>query len=200
MEFEKIMRTRYAAKRYKNKQISEEHLQKLLTAVRLSPSSYNGQPWKVVVIADDKLKKQLLPASFDQPQITECSHLFVFCGHPNPKERFREVGDLMREDGVSEERVKGFLDMTLGAMDHRSEKDRIEWAKRHCFIPLMALMAQATDLGLNGSPMEGFIPKKYQEILGIDAHPVVLCAVGYPADKPEEKLRFPEEKVFDMRL
>jgi len=70
---------RYATKKFDPaKSVSDENLQTLLEATRLSASSYGLQPYHVLVISDPKVKEQLKPASWGQSQITDASHIIVF--------------------------------------------------------------------------------------------------------------------------
>jgi len=83
MDFEKIVMKRYASKKFDGKKVSEEKVKKLMEMIKHAPSSFNIQPWKIVIITDSNLKEKLLPVSWNQPQITSCSHLLVFCADKN---------------------------------------------------------------------------------------------------------------------
>lgn len=50
----------------------------ILEAARLSPSSFGLEPWKFLVISSDGAKNKLRPACWNQPQITDASHVIVF--------------------------------------------------------------------------------------------------------------------------
>jgi nitroreductase len=69
---------RYAVKRFDpERKLSEEDVKTLEDALLLSPSSYGLQPWKFLIITDQKLKDELRPHAWNQPQISDCSHLVV---------------------------------------------------------------------------------------------------------------------------
>ena len=75
---------RYATKKFDaNKKVSEQDLDTLLEATRLSASSYGLQPYHVIVVSDQKVKEQLKPVSWDQSQITDASHIIVFANATN---------------------------------------------------------------------------------------------------------------------
>ena len=44
----------------------------------LSPSSIGLQPWKFLVVTDPATKARLVPASYHQSQVVDCSHFVVF--------------------------------------------------------------------------------------------------------------------------
>ena len=78
-----------------SKQLSDEQLENLKKIVRLSPSSWGFQFYKIIVIEDKNMKEKLLPAAYNQSQITDCSHLFVFCSY---KEVFESDIDQLISD------------------------------------------------------------------------------------------------------
>ena len=59
-------------------ELSDEDLETLMEATRLSASSYGLQPYHVLVISDQGIKEQLKPASWNQSQLTDASHIIVF--------------------------------------------------------------------------------------------------------------------------
>ena len=79
MNFKEIVMSRYAAKRFDGRKIPQDKIDELSEVIRHAPSSFNIQPWKIKVIADKKMKERLAPHAWNQPQITTCSHLMVFC-------------------------------------------------------------------------------------------------------------------------
>ena len=69
---------RYATKQFDpDKKIPAEDWSTLEEALILTPSSYGMQPWKFFVITNQELKESLVPASYKQVQVAECSHLLV---------------------------------------------------------------------------------------------------------------------------
>ncbi|EMY75942.1 nitroreductase family protein [Leptospira weilii serovar Ranarum str. ICFT] len=69
---------RYATKRMTGPKLSREKLERILESLRLTPSSFGLQPYKILVIEDEDLKSRILPIAFNQPQIAESSHILVF--------------------------------------------------------------------------------------------------------------------------
>lgn len=74
------MNSRYSAKVFDSeKKVSEDTLQALLECLRLSPSFFGIEAWKFVVVENPEIRKRLRTASYDQPKITDASHLVVLC-------------------------------------------------------------------------------------------------------------------------
>ena len=82
MQFKEIVRTRYAARSFDDRPISDVAVGELMDLVRLAPTPANIQPWRVKVISDPETKAALLEAAWNQPQITSCSR-------PEPNDSMR---------------------------------------------------------------------------------------------------------------
>src|SRR3954469_15108820 len=69
---------RYATKQFDpTRKISASDWTTLEEALRLTPSSFGLQPWKFIVVTDPAVRANLRPASWNQTQITDASHLVV---------------------------------------------------------------------------------------------------------------------------
>ncbi len=78
---------RYATKKYDTtKKISAEDFNTIKESLRLSPSSFGLQPLKYIVIENKELREELKVHSFNQSQITDASHMIVFCTFIDIKE------------------------------------------------------------------------------------------------------------------
>ena len=53
MEFENVIRTRHATRKFKNERIEKEKLEKVLEAGRLAPTAKNNQPIKIYVVENN---------------------------------------------------------------------------------------------------------------------------------------------------
>jgi len=73
------LRWRYATKKFDpTRKISSADWATLEEALVLSPSAFGIQPWKFIVISDQATKEALVPHSWGQRQVADCSHLVVF--------------------------------------------------------------------------------------------------------------------------
>ncbi len=197
MTYLDLLKRRYATKKFDGTRITDSQLKQLKEAIRLSPSSFNIQSWKVLVISDAATKEKLKPLSWDQEQITTCSHLFVFCVPTDAKKHLDSLLAAMRKAGTEERRVAGFGKMVGGSIESRTPAQLLSWMQRQAFLPLMSLMSEAADLGLDSCPMEGFDSEAYAKALDLKGLvPTVLCPVGHAADTPQPKFRFEEKDIF----
>lgn len=66
MNFQSLISIRQSVRRYQNKSVEPEKLEKLIEAVRISPSACNSQPWKLILVNDPVLKDKVARATFSQ--------------------------------------------------------------------------------------------------------------------------------------
>lgn len=201
MEFEKIVNGRYATKLFDGRKLPEDKVNRLFEIIRQAASSFNIQPWKIIVVKDQKLKEKLQPATWNQQQIPTCSHLLVFCADTDIAGNIDRLEKLMIENGADKESIKGYMDMMRGFEKGLNEQQKLSWAQRQAYLALGNALNGAKALGFDSCPMEGFSPAEYSKILNLPKNlvPTALCPIGYAADKPKPKLRFPENKMFEFR-
>ena len=197
MEFHDIVMQRYAVKKFDGRLIDEDKISELLELVRFAPSALNLQPWKIKIIRDKKVKEQLRQASNDQAQITTCSHLLVFCADTDYDGLIRRLEALMKKHGAPLEMQKMVTGMASGFVAKMSAEQKFAWSQAQTYLALGNALNGAKALGFESCPMGGFDPKEYSRILKIPAHlvPVMLCPVGYAADKPMPKVRFALDEI-----
>jgi nitroreductase len=200
---------RYAVKKFDpSRTIPADTWKALESALHLSPSSYGLQPWKFVIVRDPALRQTLKAASWNQSQITDASHLVVFCSRVNltADDVQRLIDRVAEVRGVPASALDGYKNMMLGSVTRNTPEANGEWATRQAYIALGQFLATAAHLGVDACPMEGFEPAKYDELLGLTAQGYaarVLATAGYrAADDPyaqNAKVRFPVEQVIEYR-
>lgn len=198
---------RYATKVFDPaKKIPAETWAALEESLILTPSSYGLQPWKFLIVQEAELREQLVAHSWRQRQVADCSHLVVMA-----VKKAYSLDDLdafitrMAEvRGGTAEALAGFRKMVAGtqAQGYMTK----EWAKMQAYIALGQFMTSCALLGIDTCPMEGFVPAKYDELLGLEAQGLttaVLCPAGYRhaddryASLP--KVRFTNADVIEHR-
>jgi nitroreductase / dihydropteridine reductase len=198
MEFKDIVAQRYATKQFDGRMIDEPTLFTLLDIIRLSPSAFNLQPWKIKIVTAGKIKKNLLAHTNNQPQVTTCSHLFVFCANTELEPLVDKAVEGLARSGLPAESVSQYAKMIKEYIGSMTPEQRMAFAREQIHIALGNAVNGAKSLGLDSCPMGGFDPAAYAEVLFLPEEyiPVVLCAVGYAADKPQPKWRLPREDVY----
>lgn len=174
-----------------------------------TPSSYGLQPWKFLVITDPALRARLRPVSWNQAQVTDCSHHVVFLARTEMTEADvqRLIDATVAARGLPAAALDGYKGMMLRDIVHGPRgKVAHEWAARQCYIALGQFMLACAQLGVDACPMEGFDAVQYDAILGLAGSgykSVVACPVGYRAADDKyaalAKVRFPAAAVIERR-
>jgi nitroreductase len=81
MEVFATIRKRRSIRLYERKPVNEEKLNRVLEAGRLAPSADNRQPWRFVVVTDDKIKEKLRVA-YDEEWFVSAPVIIVGCAVP----------------------------------------------------------------------------------------------------------------------
>lgn len=189
------LKWRYATKVFDSKKkISDELWKQVEESLVLTPSSFGLQPWKFIVITDQAVKEKLLGHSWNQAQVTDCSHLVVLTAIKNldvsDVERF--ILDIHAKRGGELSALEPYKGMMNGFLAGMSDEQKFAWARNQVYIALGQLMTTAAMLEIDACPMEGLIPAKYDEVLGLENTrygTVLACPMGYRSEGDQyEKL------------
>ncbi|MBC8011938.1 MAG: NAD(P)H-dependent oxidoreductase, partial [Burkholderiales bacterium] len=180
---------RYATKQFDpSKKIPTDLWTALEHALVQSPSSFGLQPWKFIVVTDPAVKAKLLPVSWGQAQVTDCSHHVVFTFRKGVDAAFVDkfLARQVELRGGTTESLAGYRGMMVGFLEKVTAAGLLDdWARRQIYIALGQFMASAALLGVDTCPMEGINPAAYDEVLGLtgtEFATVVACAAGYRAE------------------
>jgi nitroreductase/dihydropteridine reductase len=168
-------------------------IEAILSAATLAPSSFGLQPYKIIVVTDADAKRRLRTVAFDQPQVSDCTHLLIFCARTNLEDR---IEDFVRSTGCSEaqqEMIRGFV----SSLSHATS-----WAKQQAMIALGFALAAAAELRIASCPMEGFNADGVAAILDLPHYmtPTAFLALGYAdsgAPPLPPRFRFPRSDLVD---
>ena len=198
---------RYATTKFDaTKKVSTEDLETLKKAIQLSSSSYGLQLYKVFIIENPEVRAQLQPVSWGQSQIVDASHLLVFANIVNVQESHIDayVQNIADTRGLSVEDLKGYSDFMKSKIVPLPVEQKAVWTSKQTYLALGNLLNAAAELKIDVTPMEGFEPEKYNEILGLDKlglNASLVAAIGYrheeDATQHYAKVRKPIEELFE---
>ena len=180
---------RYATKKFDPSQVvSQDKIDFILEAIRLSATSSGLQPYEVLVITNKAIREQIKPHAWNQGQITDSSHLLVFAAWDNyTAERINQMFDLTNDiRGFKNEGWENYRAMLLNTYPQRDAETNFQHAARQAYIGLGSALIAAAELKVDSTPMEGFDPVKVDEILGLKEkglRSVLLLPLGYRADE-----------------
>ena len=200
------LKWRYAAKKFDtDKVVPDADISTIKQAVNLAATSFGLQPFRVVIVTDQETKTKLRAAAYDQGQLTEASHLFVFAAKTSISPEY--VDDFMKLTATTRDiplaTVKGYGEYIKGSIADRDQEFILNWNKRQAYIALGNLLASAASLKVDSCPMEGFEAGKFDEILGLKEKGLtatVIAPVGYrhadDSSAQYAKVRLPLGELF----
>jgi nitroreductase/dihydropteridine reductase len=200
------LKWRYASKRMNGTKVSEDKLNNILEAIRLAPSSMGLQPYNVLVIEDEELKEKIKSVAYNQPQITESSHLLIFAAWNNvtPAQIDEYISHTAAVRNVSEESLSGFKNSLLGMASKNTQEQNFNWAARQTYIAFGVGLVAAAAEKVDATPMEGFNNAALDELLNLKEkglRSVTLLPLGFRDVENDwlaklPKVRRQKEKLF----
>ena len=163
-----------------NHELSDEEIKKLISLAVLSPTSFNIQNWRFVIVKDPEIRKEIRSASWDQSQVTDASLLLVICADlkswkKNPSQYWKDAP----------KEAQDFLVPAMGEFYEGKEQLQRDEAMRSCGIVAQTLMLVAKSMGYDSNPMIGFDPQKVAEIINLpDEHVISMLMVIGKQIKP----------------
>lgn len=174
MEVSQAIEARRAIKAYDPEhRITDEEIEKLMSLAMRSPTAWNIQNWRFVLVRDPEQRKKVRAAAWDQAQVTDASLLVVLTADLKAWEK-----DPLRYWRNAPQPVQDYI---LPAMDQfyrgREQLQRDE-GMRSCGMAAMTLMLAAQEMGYQSCPMDGFDFDAVGKIINLPAdHAVVMFVV-----------------------
>ena len=176
---------RYATKKNDTtKKISTQDFNTIKESLRLSPSSFGLQPLKYIIVENKELREELKMHSFNQSQITDASHMIVFCSFIDIKENHIDqyIENIAKTRSQEIEKIVGFGDYMKKEIFPMDKSLLANWNSKQAYIALGQVLHTCATLKIDATPMEGFKADKYEEILGLteqNLKSILVCAFGY---------------------
>ena len=206
MQLIQSLEWRYASKKMNGEKVPQEKIDNILKAIQLAPSSMGLQPYTVLVITDEELRKKIMPLAYNQPQIIDSSHLLVFAAWADitPAHIDEFIQHTAQTRNVPVETLDAFKESLMGTITRNTATQNFEWAARQAYIAFGTAIAAAAEERVDATPMEGFNPAEMDLLLGLPEKglcSVTLLPLGY-RDAPNDwlaglpKVRREKEKLF----
>ncbi len=197
---------RYATKKFDaTRKISESDLAILKEAIRLTSSSYGLQPYQILIIENPAVRAKLQPVSWGQSQITEASHLIVFANYTKIDNDYIDAffENICVTRNMPIDPLLVYKEFMTNAINKKSNEEINIWNQKQTYLALGNLLNAAADLKIDVCPMEGYDPKQYNEILGLDKlnlNAALVATIGYRSDEDAtqnyKKVRKSNEDLF----
>lgn len=161
MDFFDLIQKRQSIRSFKDKQIPDSDIEKIIKAAIRAPSAGNLQGYEIIVVKEDEDKNALAKAALDQESIIEASVCLVFCAHP-----------------------------ALSAYKYGQRGAELYCMQDATIATTYAQLA-VEDLGYSSVWVGAFEDNAVRAVLNLDDnfHPVSILPIGYANEKPERKSR-----------
>lgn len=181
MDTFEAIKQRRSVKHYDPKHhLSQEEFDQLLGLTKLSPTAFNQQNYRFVVVKDKEVREQLKDAAHGQAQVTEASLLIVICADTKAWEK---TPIRYWQNAPSE--VKSYMETAIDGYYRNKEQVQRDEAMRSAGIAAQTIMLAAKAMGYDSCPMDGFDFDEAAKIINLpDDHVVTMFVVVGKALKP----------------
>lgn len=196
MNYLDALNWRYAVKQFSDEKITEQQITGITEVVRLTASAYGLQPYLLVVIESADVKTRLLPYSYGQNKVAECSHLLVLA-HKNELSQGdieQYISELAAAQGADYKQLQPYQEIISQDVLNMSAAQQANWCEHQCYIALGNLLSYLAMSKIDAAPMTGFDKQGVSQELGLDElglSAAILCPIGVrskqdpTADRPK---------------
>jgi nitroreductase len=163
------------------KPLDPETLDQILREAGSSPSPFDLQPWRFLVVREAKNRRLLRACAWNHPAIGRAEAVVVVLGYHHP--------DRTHLDAVLERRRELGLDTPEHASELRSRalvefarrRDPGLWATRWAITTVASLIRAAESLGVAATAIDGFEDERIRESFGVPDDHAIACLVALGA-------------------
>ena len=161
MDFKEVTDKRRAVNFFDTeKTVSDELIREMIEMAAKAPSSFNLQPWSLIILREPEDKMRLRKVAWDQPKVSEAPVVLIVLadrdgwkeGHKFVERNFQEM---VKAGGMGEDQHDWFINACAGLYGETPEKQQAFACKNAGFFGV-SLMYAAKHLGLDSHPMDGF--------------------------------------------
>lgn len=167
MELFEVIKNRRSIRAYKNQDLPEGTVEKLLDAARWAPSAGNVQPWAFVVATSPSVKHSLCLAAYSQKDVENAPVVIVVC--------------------ADEKRAK----------ESYGERGQTLYCYQDTAAAVQNILLSAYSLGLGTCWVGAFNEEQVRKAISAPSNmrPVALVPVGYPDEAPADRGRRPLSEI-----
>lgn len=196
---------RHAVKAYNPaEKVSKENIDKIVEAARLAPTSSGLQPFKVLVIENQEIKNKLSEGALNPDCMREASHIIIFAAWDRyTEERIDKVYDFTTDErGLPRGRFSAYTDKLKSIYLPEEAAKNFAHTARQSYIALGLALAQAAELKVDSTPVEGFDNAHIDQVLelaklGLKSVSLMYVGVADPSRDwvgQMKKVRVPKEE------
>lgn len=164
--------------------MSQSEIDQLIGLAMLSPTAFNIQNWRFVLVSDPALRQQVREVAWNQAQVTDASLLIVLTAdlkawEKEPQRYWRLVAQPVRD----------YLVPAIDQYYRGREQVQRDEAMRSCGMTAQTLMLAAREMGYDSCPMDGFDFDAVGKLINLpqDHAIAMFVAVGKPLQPAQQR-------------
>ena len=182
-----LLKKRCSVRKFSDKEISQETIDFILEAGRLSPSGGNEQPWKFGVIDDKEIIHKISKIAYNQRWIADAQLLIVLCA------------TVINDDGGGRDVQKARfpeIDQTIKNMDEEIYS-KLNLEEHQTKIPGTHMVLAALEHDIGSTWISYFNVEDLSDLLNLpeDIIPSEILAFGYPKKEMTPTEKKDKEKI-----
>lgn len=151
----------------------EEDITTLFSLAVLSPTAFNIQNWRFVVVRDPELRQKIRAVSWNQAQVTEASLFIVLCADLKAWEK-----QPVRYWKNADKKVQDFMVSAIDGYYRGKDQVQRDEAMRSCGIAAQTLMLATKSLGYDSCPMVGFDFDEVAKLINLPEDHVIAMFIA----------------------
>lgn len=160
--------------------MTEAEIEQILSLAILSPTAFNIQHWRFVVVADVNLRQEIRAAAWNQAQVTDASLFVVLCADTKAWEK-----QPARYWANADKQVQDYLLPAIDSYYRAKDQVQRDEALRSSGIAAQTIMLTAKGMGYDSCPMDGFDFAKVGELINLpEDHVIAMCLAIGKATQP----------------
>lgn len=174
METIQAIEKRRSVKHYDpNHQMTEQEVEKLISLAMLTPTAFNIQNFRFVLVKDQELRKQIREVAWGQAQVTDASLLIILCADLKAWDN-----DPQRYWKYAPKEVQDILVPAISKYYDANDAVQRDEAMRSCGLAAQTIMLAATAMGYDTCPMDGFDFEQVGKLINLpDDHIISMFVV-----------------------
>jgi nitroreductase len=160
--------------------MTDDEIAKLMSLAMLSPTAFNIQHWRFVLVTDPVLRQQIRAVSWNQAQVEEASLLIVITADLKAWEK-----NPARYWANAPKAAQDYLVPAIGNYYQGNEQAQRDEGMRSCGMAAQTIMLAAKEMGYDTCAMDGFDFDAVSKLINLPAdHTTVMFVVVGKAREP----------------
>jgi len=201
MSLEDAIENWSSVKKFRDKEVEEEKLERIFDLTTNAPTAFNLQPYRFIVLDSEDAKEKAVNSAIPVNRwIQYADKIVVLVGDEEIDANADEVlSHKLEEDKIDEEKAENLRDM-YKRYKNRDDEFMMGWLTRNTVIPATFFMLACKNFGIGSCPVRGFSQEKLSEKLDLEdsERPILLIPIGYPREE-DRNWRREGEEIFETR-